>query len=99
MRWYSCACFAVALVLAGTPGAAGLDFSKVTCGNFLASGRANMAAMFMFLRGYHSGKTGVIPYDGNDRYAGMLGTYCKQHPDANLIETSERILSEQDRAL
>jgi hypothetical protein len=58
-----------------------------------------MAATFMFLRGYHSGKHGVIPYDSHDQYVGRLGFYCKQHPDANLIETYEQILSELDRGL
>lgn len=28
---------------------------------------------------------------------GRLGFYCRQHPDANLIETSEQILGELDR--
>lgn len=99
MRLYPCTFFAVALVMAGTTGARGLDFSNVTCGQFLASGRANMAAMFMFLRGYHSGRSGVIPYDDHDRFAGRIGYYCKQHPDANLIETSEQILLQEDRGL
>ena len=88
-----------ALVATGAPNAYGLDLSVVTCRAFLASGRANMAAMFMFLRGYHSGKRGVIPYDSKDPYPGRLGFYCKQHPDANLIEASERILSELDRGI
>ncbi len=47
----------------------------------------------------YSGKHGVIAYDSHDRYAGLLGFYCKQHPTANLIESSERILAELDRGL
>ena len=83
-----------------TTGAANtLDYSVVTCRAFLASGLDNMAAMFMFLRGYHSGKRGVIPFDSKDPYPGKLGFYCKQHPDANLIEASEQILSELDRGI
>jgi hypothetical protein len=85
--------------MVGAPAAHSLDFSKVTCGGFLASGRANIAVMFMFLHGYHAGKSGVIPFDPHDQYAGMLGFYCKQHREANLIESSERILSELDRGL
>jgi hypothetical protein len=91
--------FATALVAAGTPSAHSLDFSKITCRVFLSSGQSNMAAMFMFLRGYHSGKRGVIPYDSHDEYAGRLGFYCRQHPDANLIEASEHILSALDRGI
>jgi HdeA/HdeB family len=99
MRLYRCVLVSATLITASAPSAHCLDFSKVTCRAFLASGQANMAAMFMFLRGYHSGKRGIIPYDSRDRYAGRLGFYCRQHPDANLIEASEQILSEQDRGI
>jgi hypothetical protein len=58
-----------------------------------------MAAMIMFLRGYHSGKHGVIPYDSADHHSGELGFYCRQHPDANLIEAAEQILTDLDRSL
>jgi hypothetical protein len=58
-----------------------------------------MAAMIMFLRGYHSGKHGVIPFESGDNYGGRLGFYCRQHPGANLIEVSEQILTEVDRGL
>jgi HdeA/HdeB family len=87
------------LIAAGAPGAHGLDFSQVTCRAFLASGQANMAATIMFLRGYHSGRTGTIAFDSHDPYAGRLGFYCRQHPNANLIETSEQILLEVERGI
>ncbi len=99
MRRYHCTLFAAALVMSGMTSAYSLDFTNVTCREFLASGPSNMAAMFMFLRGYHSGKYGVIPYDSHDRYPGRLGFYCKQHPDANLIAVSEQILLDQDRGI
>ena len=38
-----------------------LDNRTITCREFLASGQANMAALISWLRGYHAGKTGVIP--------------------------------------
>jgi hypothetical protein len=99
MRLHRCSLSAAVLVMTAAPGAHCLDFSNVTCREFLASGPGNMAAIFMFLRGYHSGKHGVIANDSHDRYAGRLGFYCKQHPNANLIESSEQILSELDRGL
>jgi hypothetical protein len=97
MRPCRYALFATAFVAASAPAAHSLDVSGVTCHQFLASGITNMAPMLMFLRGYHAGKTGVVPFDSHDSYAGRLGTYCRQHPDANLIESSERILVELDR--
>ncbi len=99
MRFHISLVLAAALVAVGGPGAQALDFSKVTCRAFLASGQANMASMFMFLRGYHAGKTGIIAYDSKGPYPGRLGKYCRDHPRANLIESSERILAELDHGI
>src|ERR1700737_1977125 len=76
-----------------------LDNRTITCREFLASGQANMAALISWLRGYHAGKTGVIPYQSPDPYGGRLGFYCKQHPDASVIDASEQILAELDRGI
>ena len=76
-----------------------IDNSRITCSQFVASGPPNMAALVSWLRGYHAGKTGTIPYQHPDGYGGRLGFYCKQHPDANLLETSEQILGELDRGI
>jgi hypothetical protein len=99
MRLYRRALLAAAFVATSPPAARSLDLSGVTCHQFLASGTFNMAPMMMFLRGYHAGKTGVIPYDSHDTYARQLGVYCRQHPTANLVESSERILVELDHGL
>jgi len=99
MRPHRRALLTAAFVAASAPVAHSLDFSGTTCRQFLASGTTNMAPMFMFLRGYHAGKTGVIPYDSHDSFPGRLGVYCKQHPEANLVESSERILVELDHGL
>jgi hypothetical protein len=98
MRFYRCVLAFIILAITSSITLA-LDFSKVTCHAFLASGQGNMAAMIMFLRGYHAGKTGVIPYPSPDPYGGRLGFYCRQHPDTNLIDASEQILSDLDRGL
>jgi HdeA/HdeB family protein len=92
---------AVALVVAVAPGARSneLDNKTITCGEFLASGQKNMAALIGWLHGYHAGKTGIIPYQSPSPYGGRLGFYCKQHPAANLIDASEQILTELDRGL
>jgi hypothetical protein len=76
-----------------------LNNGTITCREFLASGHDNMAALISWLRGYHAGKTGVIPYQFPDSYGGRLGFYCKQHLDANLIEASEQILNALDQGI
>jgi len=95
MRLY---CFALVIILLVAPSAHSkeLDFSTITCSAFLQSGQANMAALIMWLLGYHAGKTGIIPFQDDSSpgsYGWRLGAYCKQHPDRNLIEASEEILS------
>jgi len=101
MHFLRCAPVAATLVIAGALSAYGrdMDNTKVSCGAFLASGRDNMAAIIMWLRGYHAGKTGVIPYQSPDPYGGKLGFYCRQHPGASVIDASEQILTDLDRGL
>jgi hypothetical protein len=102
MRLYRCVLVAAALVLADVSSAHSLDMAKVTCRAFIASGHDNMAAMIMWLRGYHSGKLGVITaIDTAEmrRYGGRLGRYCKEHPDASVIDASEQILSNEDHSI
>jgi HdeA/HdeB family len=98
---FRCAIFAAVLVVAVAPSAHSLDLSHVTCHEFMASGRANMAAIIMFLHGYHAGRTGVIRFTETDntKWGARLGFYCKQYPNANLIEASEQILKDIDRGL
>jgi HdeA/HdeB family len=60
MRLYRCVLFAVALVLAAAPSAHSFDMAKVTCRTFAASGYDNMAAVIMWLRGYHADRTGIV---------------------------------------
>ena len=76
-----------------------LDNRTITCREFLASGQANMAALISWLSGYHAGKTGSSPINHPTPTAGRLGFYCKQHPDANLIDPSEQILTTIDHGI
>lgn len=65
-RYLGVAVLAIANLTASAPRAQALDMEKVTCQAFLASGRANMAAMIMWLRGYHAGKGGLIAFATNN---------------------------------
>ena len=75
------------------------DYSQLTCANFLDSGKDNMAVLLWWLRGYHAGKSGNIPFETGDPYAARLGFYCGSHRAANLLDTSERILTELDHGI
>ena len=100
MRLY-CYIFFVVIFVVSTPSVQSRELNNgtITCRQFLASGQANMAALISWLRGYHADKTGMIPFQSPDPYGGRLGFYCKQHPDANLIDASEQILTALDQGI
>ena len=100
MRLY-CYILLVVIFVVSTPSVQSRELNNgtITCRQFLASGQANMAALISWLRGYHAGKTGIIPFQSPDPYGGRLGFYCKQHPDANLIDASEQILTALDQGI
>jgi acid stress chaperone HdeB len=100
MHAHRCVLATVTWLVIAVPGdAATRDYTKLTCGNFLASGKDNMAVMIWWLRGYHAGKSGNISFDTSDPYAARLGFYCGSHRAENLIDTSERILGDLDRGI
>lgn len=100
MRRYPCVVMLVlACLVIHVPHAVALDMGKVTCQAFLGSGQANMAAMIMWLRGYHAGKGGTIPFETHNPYGGRLGYYCKNHPTESVISASEQILIDLDRGI
>jgi HdeA/HdeB family protein len=94
-----------ALLIIGVAAEAGgqnfgaFDYGALTCGDFVRRGKDNMAVIIWWLRGHHAGRTGVNSFDPKDAYSKRLGSFCGSHPDANLIETSERILTDLDRGI
>jgi hypothetical protein len=99
-RRYCRALLAVAmLVAAGEAGAKDRDYGKLTCGDFLAAGNNSMAVIIWWLHGYHAAKSGNVAFDDAGPYAKRLGFYCGSHRGENLIDTSERILSELDNGI
>ncbi len=88
------------LAHAGAGQAKSDNYGALSCGDFLAAGKSSMAVIIWWLRGYHAGKSGTTTFDpASDGYAGRLGFYCGNHRGANLIDTSERILTEIDRGI
>jgi hypothetical protein len=63
MRASGYALTAALLVAAPSAQSREFDNSTITCAAFLGSGEANMAALISWLRGYHAGKTGIIPFE------------------------------------
>jgi hypothetical protein len=91
---------AALLAHAGATQAKSSNYGTFSCGDFLAAGKPSIAVIIWWLRGYHAGKTGNTTFDSSsDGYAGRLGFFCGSHRGDNLIETSERILSEIDRGI
>lgn len=55
--------------------------------------------LLWWLHGYHAGKSGNVPFETTDPYPSHLGFYCGSHRAENLIDTSERILTELERGI
>jgi hypothetical protein len=101
MRRYCRVLLATAVfAAAGEASVHAADYGRLTCGNFLASGKDSMAVIIWWLRGYHAGKSGTTTFNpSSDGYAGRLGFYCRNHSADNLLETSERIFDQLDRGI
>jgi hypothetical protein len=87
----------IALMCAATSNAHATDMSQLSCPAFFATGHDNVAAMIMWLRGYHAGKTGAATLaDSADMksFGTALGTYCKEHPDSSILGASEHVLTD-----
>ena len=87
----------IALMCAVASTARATDMSQLTCPAFFATGHDNVAALIMWLRGYHAGETGTaILADSADMksYGTALGTYCQKHPDSSILDASEHVLGD-----
>jgi hypothetical protein len=94
---YRCAALTFMLLLAGARGGLAFDMAHVTRSTFLASAHDNIGAIIMWLHGYHAGKSGVVraaDVDEMHKYGEKLGHFCRQHPNASVIDASEYILSQ-----
>jgi acid stress chaperone HdeB len=87
---------AIALCLAAaTPAAAQkLDLSKVTCKQFLESGKENIGLVLMWLHGYwtEADDPPIVDFDKMATDAEKIGGYCGKNPGKGFMEAAEAVL-------
>jgi acid stress chaperone HdeB len=87
---------ATALALsAATPASADkLDLSKVTCQQFLQSGKDNIGLVLMWLHGYWTDEDAppIVDFDKMGSDAEKIGAYCGKNPAKGFMDAAEAVL-------
>lgn len=85
-----------AALMAATPALAAnqLDLSKVTCKDFLSSGKDNISIIITWLDAYYLGDKAppVIDFDRMAKSGAGLGQYCGEHGDAMLSKAADTVM-------
>jgi acid stress chaperone HdeB len=74
-----------------------LDFSKMTCSQFLALSKDQIGTTMIWLEGFFTTQdsppildTDKITTDGTN-----LGTYCAKNPDSGFIDAADAVVKDQ----
>jgi HdeA/HdeB family len=89
------AAVAIAAACAGAPAAtADLDFSKLTCKQFISAPKDQIDTMLAWLEGYYTREPAPpIMYAGRTvKDAKNLTDYCNAHPDDNVFLAAESVM-------
>ena len=70
-----------------------LDLSKVTCKEFLESGKEGIMIIWSWLYGYYSDQDAdpIIDFEKLTAQGQRLAGYCKDHPNTDVITAAEPI--------
>ena len=71
-----------------------LDLKTVTCKDFLAAGKDNIAVIITWLDAYYLGKNDppVIDFDRMAKSGAALGKYCGENSDASLSKAADQVM-------
>ena len=85
---------ALALTAATPATAQKLDLSKVTCKQFLESGKENIGLVLMWLPGYWTEEDDppVVDFEKMGSDAEKIGAYCGKNPAKGFMEAAEAVL-------
>ena len=85
---------ALALTAATPATAQKLDLSKVTCKQFLESGKENIGLVLMWLHGYWTEEDDppIVDFDKMGSDAEKIGAYCGKNPAKGFMEAAEAVL-------
>ena len=85
---------AIALLVAPGARAVTLEFSKVSCGEFIKQDATTIGNLMMWLGGYYMGDEDdpVIDFDKLTKEGEELAKYCAAHPDAKLSDAADEVM-------
>jgi acid stress chaperone HdeB len=85
---------ALALATATPASADKLDLSKVTCKQFLESGKENIGLVLMWLHGYWTEEDAppIVDFDKMGTDAEKIGAYCGKNPTKGFMDAAEAVL-------
>ena len=83
--------------MAKKQGVQDIDFSQITCGDFVAdlqtASAEDVGVIFMWLDGYLSGVSGdtTLRWDGMQDFGTNLVDLCKKKPKMKVLDASEEV--------
>jgi acid stress chaperone HdeB len=76
---------------------ANIDFSRITCGEFVqeivAADEDATGSVLLWIDGYLSGVSGdtLLDWSSLESYSTRLVEYCADHPKKNLLEAAKKV--------
>ena len=97
MKLVLTACVALVLLAATPASSQVIDLSKVSCKEFIDSGKENIAFIMMWLDGYYTAQDdpGVINFDVMKTKGEKLGAFCAKNPATGLLTAAEPIMEQK----
>lgn len=82
------------VALTGTAKAQDLDFSKISCKEFLASSMSDMGVIITWLEGYYTKKDAppIMYREKGVRDLKALFQYCKAYGNDNIIQAANAVM-------
>jgi acid stress chaperone HdeB len=89
---FAAALIAAAVMAALSASAADVDLSTISCKQFVALDKDNIAVYITWLDGYYKEENDppIINFDSFQKNSQALGEYCGSHPDEGLITAADQ---------
>ena len=93
MKKLSALLIAIALYAPLPARAQQLDLATITCKDFIASDKATIGLILMWLEGYYSDTDAkpIVDFDKMKLDGGKLGDYCGKNPGHSLITAADEV--------
>ncbi|WP_158813757.1 HdeA/HdeB family chaperone [Methylocapsa sp. S129] len=84
----------VAALVAPPAMAQDLDFSKITCGQFLSSPKDQVGTILVWLEGFYTAKNAppIMYQDKTVKDAKALDDYCNAHQEDGIIKAADTVM-------